>query len=147
MQTQRRPGFLCHGVQLGWSASARQALEKGRLGLGTGGGFLPVWESSAPLLRLSHSANTPQGPAIWATVPADVDFSHVYGALAVCVAPPPRPSLEIQEERGAQHVSSPGSWLNPGSQNLTLYSYVRKQSSRRAPILTMGLSCRDLLNF
>lgn len=36
---QTRP--LCHGVQLGWSASARQALEKGRLGPSAQVGFPP----------------------------------------------------------------------------------------------------------
>ena len=114
MQTQGRPGFCATGSS--WAGLRLQGRPSRRAGWAPRHrwGFLPVWESSAPLLRLSHSATTPQGPPLsGATVPADVDFSHVYGALAVCVAPPPRPSLEIQEERGAHHVSLPRVMAEP----------------------------------
>ena len=105
MQTQCRPSFCDPGVQPGWSASARQALEKGRLDPSAQVGFRPhpgVLCSATKTFPLTGSGS----PLSGATVPADVGFSRVCAALALCVAPPPRPSLEIQEECGTRHVSS-----------------------------------------
>ena len=108
MQTQCRPSFCDPGVQPGWSASARQALEKGRLDPSAQVGFPPrlgILCSATKTFPLTGSG--PRAPPLsGVTVPANMHFSHIGGALALCVAPPPRPSLEIQEEHGTHHVFS-----------------------------------------
>ena len=134
MQTQCRPGFCDPGVQPGWSASARQALEKGRLDPSAQVGFPPrpgILCSATKTFPLTGSG--PRAPPLsGATVPANMHFSHIGGALALCVAPPPRPSLEIQEEDGTHHVFSGAltviniSWILPR----TVHIFCKKSGGR-----------------